>query len=277
MSRHRPSFTPHQWIILILIAVDVGLVILAIVRRDIVSISINFVLVLIFLMLFVLRANKRAMLTRNCSACGTRLGRSAMVGDTCPSCGALFAGEWRLRSRDGSTRFSPRNRRDYDQIPGGGFRYRPGAAARRNHGEIERWVSRGKSSEKDNGDTWDYSVDSPFNPPFDDLFKDQSSIKGLFSHFINWAAMGRDIESWVQSVRKDPKIIAISDSAQDDRSHGDGGIPRLRSEKELDAMAKMKAWKEFELQGFNDATILPCLYKGALERIMDHDKKLLEG
>ncbi|MEX2684314.1 MAG: hypothetical protein Q6373_022270, partial [Candidatus Sigynarchaeota archaeon] len=102
-----------------------------------------------------------------------------------------------------------------------------------------------------------------FNPPFDGLFKDQSQIKHLFSHFLNWAAIGGSLRRWVQQVQENPNLFAS------------GVKPgRIMSDAEIDAVAKLEAWKVFERNGFTEPLKLPDLYKRSVKNLEDVEKSV---
>jgi hypothetical protein len=108
-----------------------------------------------------------------------------------------------------------------------------------------------------------------FNPPFDGLFKDQSAIKNLFSNFLNWAAIGASLRRWVKEVQDNPHLNAIK---------GDGATEKpgaIRSDAEIDAVAKLEAWKVFERGGFTEPLKLPELYKKLVKQQEDADKATL--
>nr|MDO8113937.1 hypothetical protein [Candidatus Sigynarchaeota archaeon] len=78
-----------------------------------------------------------------------------------------------------------------------------------------------------------------FHPPFDELFKDQATIKTMFSQFIDWVAVQRALKRWVDS------ILVRAQALADERR---------------DAWAKWEAWQQFEHDGFLDPRDLPAWY-----------------
>nr|MDO8108822.1 hypothetical protein [Candidatus Sigynarchaeota archaeon] len=110
---------------------------------------------------------------------------------------------------------------------------------------------------------------SPFKPPFDDLFKNQNPIKSLFKRFLNWAAVGINLRRWVKQIQENPQLHAIGDNSPSD------ALAKLRSDAEIDAVAKLEAWKVFERNGFDDPLILPALYRKEIKKQEEKDQLAL--
>ncbi|MHA1680063.1 MAG: hypothetical protein ACTSUE_03580 [Promethearchaeota archaeon] len=196
---------------------------------------------------------------KNCGSCGKELPRGFRTGGNCPSCGILLVGTRKITRKHVNKPYLEKSRS-------------------KNH-----LFKAPRGSSKHSGETGDehefkYSENnprnSPFKPPFNELFLDQAPIKNLFNQFINWAAVGYELNMWVRSIRGDPFKIAITNESREDWNHS---LPKLRSEIELDTLAKMAAWEEFENQGFVDPEILPALYQLELGKIREKDRKVIEG
>nr|MDO8086763.1 hypothetical protein [Candidatus Sigynarchaeum springense] len=237
--------------------------------------------------------------TRTCGGCHKILPRGVRIGMTCPHCGVYLGGERKSFMGIPAGKFD-----DDDYARPAAFRPRRRDRQVTNYPRITRSPSEKKSkvSKIDEyertyagptgyessiftaGDTAILPGDAlvpendrtragrfdgnselaAFNPPFDGLFKDQSQIKNLFSQFLNWAAIGGSLRRWVQNVQENPNLFA---------SNVKPG--RMKSDAEIDAVAKLDAWKVFERGGFTEPLKLPDLYKSFVKKQEDAEKAAL--
>ena len=245
--------------------------------------------------------------SKHCMGCGGPLPLSFKPGNYCPHCGAYIAGE--RTQRFGSRACSWDDGYAYGTPPA----YKPSRSNRRKSNRPPVWkdsvgnvkenylvkkfnedyanryptgyeISR-DSNFKSPGDTLvparerrtsnlfkdseNNPENSPFKPPFEALFKDQESIKDMFSRFLNWAAVGISLRRWVKSVQNNPQSCA--ETGMGDGMHSSV----IRSDVEIDAVAKLEAWKIFERQGFHDPAILPRLYREQRSKQEEADRLVI--
>ncbi|MBN2150300.1 MAG: hypothetical protein JW839_02525 [Candidatus Lokiarchaeota archaeon] len=242
--------------------------------------------------------------TRTCGGCGRVLPSRVRVGMRCPHCGVYLGGERKsfmgipvgasgeddypsptgFRNKQRARRSTPSSWKPHRRGGGGSNGSKIDEYERTYAGPTgyesplftagSNCILPGDElvpkDERKRAGRFDGNTDlAAFNPPFDGLFKDQAAIKNLFSNFLNWAAIGASLRRWVKDVQENPHLYATGEEAIEERPG------RIRSDAELDAVAKLEAWKLFERGGFTEPLKLPDLYKSSVKKLEGADKAAL--
>lgn len=270
-QRRRPNNNPCRTFIIVVILILIASVLIGIIRTpSFVFDDLIYTLIVLAIILVVIfscpAVKKRAFPVRKrCSHCGCELPPGFKVGQYCPNCHLLI--DWEKSSlwsfgRKKSGGFRPRSGAEYEEIPGGGYKYtpEPTGARKRQKQKPEKYFGDHDFDSSNNPEI------SPFNPPFDELFIDQKQIRWRFKHFINWAAVGFSLENWVEEVKND----------RDKHARGDNAKAGIRSIAEKDATAKLDAWRKFERNGFTEPQLLPQYYRIELQTIEAEEETVQE-
>jgi hypothetical protein len=87
----------------------------------------------------------------------------------------------------------------------------------------------------------------PFQPPFDDLFKNQDLAPVKLAGRIDWRAVHVALKAWATGV------LTRTDARDEDARK--------------DAFAKWEAWMAFDRAGLEDATLLPIFYQREFDAV----------
>ncbi|MHA1684616.1 MAG: hypothetical protein ACTSUE_27000 [Promethearchaeota archaeon] len=178
-----------------------------------------------------------------CEACKSPVPNGYTVGDKCPYCGAYFGlkkTRYKIFGIDVGESVSSPGEDPVERV------FEPRHRKRGWFGSLKRPEE--KRIIEVPKDTQYSDVDpneSPFDPPFDELFKDQSTLDEVTNDYINWKAVHVAVRQWVNEILT---------------SEGN-----VTDEERLDAWAKWEAWKRFEYTLFKDPKTLPKLYEEELK------------